>query len=33
LLLYSPSAGMSAERIQENVTAIAETVGANSATA
>jgi alkanesulfonate monooxygenase SsuD/methylene tetrahydromethanopterin reductase-like flavin-dependent oxidoreductase (luciferase family) len=27
LLLYSPSAGMSAERIQENVTAIAETVG------
>jgi alkanesulfonate monooxygenase SsuD/methylene tetrahydromethanopterin reductase-like flavin-dependent oxidoreductase (luciferase family) len=33
LLLYSPSAGMSAERIQENLTAIVETVGQPSASA
>ena len=31
LLLYSPSAGMSAERVQENVTAIVESVGQTSA--
>jgi hypothetical protein len=33
LLLYSPSAGMSPGRIQENVTAIVETVGGRAARA